>query len=185
MSDAVDLYVVYAVLKKLTTPFEQWPAYKDGIIDKEGNQLKLRENLTAGEKKNFSYLDLMVLNMKRMLEKLPGGASKIGSYAAALLLMKQYPAIKKESEQLLLDLPVILEDCVLEARQRLEEDAVPVNSAGGGAIAGIGVGPQGEPGLTPKQRKHYKDANAEDVQKTVLPAVAKIRRLMAAGSLKT
>ena len=32
------------------------------------------------------------------------------------------------------------------------EDA-PVNSAGGGAIAGIGVGPDGEPGVHPKKKK--------------------------------
>jgi hypothetical protein len=31
---------------------------------------------------------------------------------------------------------------------KLEEDA-PANAAGGGAIAGIGVGPQGEPGVQP------------------------------------
>jgi hypothetical protein len=34
------------------------------------------------------------------------------------------------------------------SKPKLEEDA-PANSAGGGAIAGIGVGPQGEPGVQP------------------------------------
>ena len=28
----------------------------------------------------------------------------------------------------------------------MKEDGVPVNTAGGGSVAGIGVGPQGEPG---------------------------------------
>ena len=32
------------------------------------------------------------------------------------------------------------------------EDA-PVNAVGGGNIAGIGVGPQGEPGVTKKKKK--------------------------------
>ena len=31
---------------------------------------------------------------------------------------------------------------------RLLEDGAPTNSAGGGAVAGIGVGPQGEPPVT-------------------------------------
>ena len=31
--------------------------------------------------------------------------------------------------------------------------AVPTNSAGGGAIDGIGVGPRGEPGVYPKKKK--------------------------------
>lgn len=30
--------------------------------------------------------------------------------------------------------------------------AVPTNSAGGGAIDGIGVGPKGEPGVNPKKK---------------------------------
>ena len=33
------------------------------------------------------------------------------------------------------------------------EDAVPANAAGPGAIAGIGVGPQGEPGVDMKKKK--------------------------------
>ena len=35
----------------------------------------------------------------------------------------------------------------------LEEDA-PVNAAGSGAVAGIGVGPQGEPGVNVKKKKN-------------------------------
>ena len=35
----------------------------------------------------------------------------------------------------------------------IQEDA-PVNSAGSGAIAGIGVGPQGEPGVNLKKKKN-------------------------------
>lgn len=35
----------------------------------------------------------------------------------------------------------------------VEEDGVPVNNAGGGKIAGIGIGPQGEPGVYLKKKK--------------------------------
>lgn len=31
--------------------------------------------------------------------------------------------------------------------------AAPANSAGGGAIAGIGIGKQGEPGVLPRKKK--------------------------------
>jgi hypothetical protein len=35
---------------------------------------------------------------------------------------------------------------------KIEEDgAVPTNNAGGGAVAGLGVGPQGEPGIKRKK----------------------------------
>lgn len=33
-----------------------------------------------------------------------------------------------------------------------EQVAAPVNTAGGGSVAGIGVGPQGEPGVYPKKK---------------------------------
>jgi hypothetical protein len=47
---------------------------------------------------------------------------------------------------------------------KLSEEA-PTNSAGGGAIDGIGVGPKGEPGVKPKAMKRYKDKNAEEAPK--------------------
>jgi hypothetical protein len=34
----------------------------------------------------------------------------------------------------------------------MQEDA-PVNAVGGGAIAGLGVGPEGEPGIKKKKKK--------------------------------
>lgn len=46
---------------------------------------------------------------------------------------------------------------------KIKEDA-PANAAGGGNIAGIGVGAQGEPGLKPKARLKYKRKNQQDVQ---------------------
>lgn len=41
----------------------------------------------------------------------------------------------------------------------MNEEA-PANAVGGGNIAGMGVGAQGEPGVTPKAMKRYKDKNA-------------------------
>lgn len=38
----------------------------------------------------------------------------------------------------------------------LDEEGAPANSVGGGGIAGVGVGPQGEPGVSPRvQKKRY------------------------------
>ena len=46
----------------------------------------------------------------------------------------------------------------------MKEEA-PVNSVGAGKIAGMGVGPQGEPGVGPKAMKRYKDKNAAEAPK--------------------
>ena len=57
----MDLYKVYEFLKRLATPFEKWPAYKEGIIDKEGNILiKKNDRNTLDQKKAFQIFDLMV-----------------------------------------------------------------------------------------------------------------------------
>lgn len=46
----------------------------------------------------------------------------------------------------------------------MSEEA-PTMSVGTGKIAGMGVGPQGEPGVTPKAMKRYKDKNAAEAPK--------------------
>jgi hypothetical protein len=45
------------------------------------------------------------------------------------------------------------------------KEEAPTNSASGGNIAGIGVGPKGEPGVKPKAMKRYKDKNAAEAPK--------------------
>ena len=87
----VDLYLLYEFLKRLTTPFTSWDAYKLGIIDEKGEVLKKRRTLgTNEERKAWGYFDILAANLKKLLEKLPGGSSKIGTFAAALLLLKEH-----------------------------------------------------------------------------------------------
>jgi hypothetical protein len=48
----------------------------------------------------------------------------------------------------------------------LEDEGVPVNNVGGGNIAGVGIGPQGEPGVSPRKKKK-KDAVLRGIISTV------------------
>lgn len=52
----------------------------------------------------------------------------------------------------------------------MNEEA-PANSVGGGKIAGMGVGPQGEPGVRPKAMKRYKDKNAAEAPSPIVGSV--------------
>src|SRR5688500_14233419 len=80
-----DLYLPYQMLRRLTTPFEKWEAHKLGIIDADGHVLKKRRDLTtSAEYAAFGLSDGMVLTLKKLLEKLPGGKTRPASYAAAL-----------------------------------------------------------------------------------------------------
>ncbi|HIE78848.1 MAG TPA: hypothetical protein EYP92_08620 [Candidatus Thioglobus sp.] len=90
MSQTIDIIYTYRFLKILTTPWEEMDAFKEGIIDEKGKQLKkLRELKTMNEKDAYTYFHRMVFNLKRLLNKLPGGDSKIASYGAALFLIKE------------------------------------------------------------------------------------------------
>ncbi len=160
----VDLYTTYAFIKRLVTPFRQWKAYKLGIINDKGEQLKHRSDLQTMEERNaFGYLDILALNLKKILAKVPGGSTLLGTYAAALMLLKEYPKVQEEDESLFDELPSLVEEALVEAESILMEDgAAPTNSAGGGQIAAIGVGPDGEPPVT--QKSKYKKRNEEDTR---------------------
>lgn len=101
MSRIIDTYTVYKIIKKLTTDWEDTEAFKLGIIDDDGKVLRKYKTLdTNKEKEAYTVLDRFVFNMKRLLQKLPGGRSKFGSYAAAALLLLKEDIEDDEKELL-------------------------------------------------------------------------------------
>ena len=95
MGRAVDLFVTYRFLKLLTMPFEKQDAFKLGIIDKNGHRIKKEKStkpaveLSTTELKNsYTILHKLVFNIKKIFAKVPGLRSKVGTYAAALFLLK-------------------------------------------------------------------------------------------------
>src|SRR6056300_534893 len=95
-SRAIDLVITYRIIKLLVTPFERQEAYKQGIIDKDGNVLKKYRTLkTTKEKQSYTILHRFVFNLKRILKRV-GLGGRLGSFAVALaLLLKE----NKENEQ--------------------------------------------------------------------------------------
>ena len=88
MGRAIDLLITYRVIKMLVTPFEKQPAYALGIIDKNGKVLRKAKTLKTGkEKEAYTLLHRFVFNLKRLINVVPGGKSKLGTYAAALGLL--------------------------------------------------------------------------------------------------
>ena len=95
MGRAVDLFVTYRFIKLLTTPFKKTDAFKLGIIDKDGHRIKLPKStkpaveLTTSELKNsYTILHKLIFNIKKLFAKVPGLRTKVGTYAAALFLLK-------------------------------------------------------------------------------------------------
>ncbi len=94
MGRAIDLFVTYRFIRLLTTPFEKTDAFKLGVIDKDGNRLidpktkRATELNTIDEKNSYTVLHKLVFNIKKLFAKVPGLRTKLGTYAAALFLLK-------------------------------------------------------------------------------------------------
>ncbi len=99
MGRAIDLFVTYRFIKLLVTPFEKQEAFKLGLINKDGHrigpvdkwgQMWVKKNpLNTTEKRNaYTTLHKLVFNIKKIFAKVPGLRSRLGTYAAALFLLK-------------------------------------------------------------------------------------------------
>ena len=148
MGRAIDLFVTYRFIKLLVTPFEKTEAFKLGIIDKNGNrvmpprdpktniQVKKPEPLrTSEEKSAYTILHKLVFNIKKIFGKVPGLRTKLGTYAAALFLLKD--TFKEHVED-----PDVFEK---EFMKYLKEEGYEIDDSISEEVIGFGeVLPKGE-----------------------------------------
>ena len=91
----IDLLITYRIVKLMATDFKNQEAFKFGIIDAKGKQLrKNRELNTEAEKDSYTVLHRFVFNLKRLLAKF-GLTSSISNFAVALAF------ILKENQELI------------------------------------------------------------------------------------
>ena len=146
MGRAIDLFVTYRFIKLLVTPFKDTDAYKLGIIDENGNrvipppvkgvrQTKPEPLRTTAEKNAYTILHKLVFNIKKIFGKVPGLRTKLGTYAAALFLLKD---TFKES----VDDPDVFEK---EFMKYLKEQGYEIDDSISEEVIGFGeVLPKGE-----------------------------------------
>ena len=147
MGRAIDLFVTYRFIKLLVTPFEKTEAFKLGIIDKDGNRVLpttppggvrkvVPEPLVSTEEKNaYTILHKLVFNIKKIFGKVPGLRTKVGTYAAALFLLKD--TFKEEVED-----PDMFEK---EFMKYLKEQGYEIDDSISEEVIGFGeVLPKGE-----------------------------------------
>jgi hypothetical protein len=132
------------------TPFKDTDAFKLGIIDKDGNrimpppkggvrQTKPETLSTSEEKAAYTVLHKLVFNIKKLFGKVPGLRTKLGTYAAALFLLKD---TFKES----VDDPDVFER---EFMKYLKEEGYEIDTTITENVMGFGeVLPKGEYVLT-------------------------------------
>lgn len=90
MSRTVDNLIALRILSMLVTPFNKSEAFKLGIINASGKVLKqTKELVTDKEKDSYDYLHRLVFNLKRLLNKLPGGDTYTKNLVAAYFLIRE------------------------------------------------------------------------------------------------
>ena len=95
--NVVDTVIVFRILKMMTRKWEEMDAFKFGLIDANGKRIKSVKPKTSEEKNSFTLLHRLVFNLKRILELLPFGRTRLASYAASLALLKEHFNIDGES----------------------------------------------------------------------------------------
>jgi hypothetical protein len=90
MGQFVDNLLAYRVLRLLTTPFEDTDAFKLGIIDAKGKELKPMSALnTVVEREAYTLLHRLVFRLKKIIEKIPIENKRLLSLAAAYSLIRE------------------------------------------------------------------------------------------------
>ena len=123
MSRAVDLFVTYRFLKLLVTPWNKQEAFKLGIIDKNGKALKKARDLgLESERAAFTLLHRLVFNCKRIMSKIPFVRSQLGTYAAALFLLKEHYKIENLPEAEVTK--YLLENKLIDLNDKISEEVI-------------------------------------------------------------
>ena len=100
---AADFAYAVRFVKLLTTPWENTDAFKLGLVDKEGKRDK-SVKLDNDEKKSaYTLFIRFVYNIKRLVQKAPGGGTVVGSLAAGLLLLKENYGISENNMKKILE----------------------------------------------------------------------------------
>ena len=115
LTKAADTVYTLRFLRLLTTPWEETNAFKLGLIDNKGN--KLKKPFTEKEKSSYNMFHRLVFNIKKLVNKAPGGSSKIASYATALFLIKEHFNLSDKS------LEKILKECDIDPSDFLSESS--------------------------------------------------------------
>jgi len=98
IKQAGDLVYTFRFLSLLVTPFDKTKAYEAGIIDENGKKRKdfdINQNRSA-YKDSYTPFHRLVFNVKRLMGKVPGGGSRLASYAAALYLIKEKYSVSEK-----------------------------------------------------------------------------------------
>ena len=143
-SRMIDNLIAIRLLYMLVTPFNQTKAFELGIVDENGKLLRKASTLQTSEEKDaYNYLTRFIFNVKRLINKLPGGESKLTNIVAAYFLVKESYINKSTTlnEEQLIALTTRLEKVTLVEEELFVEKCIKTIKEDGEGIANVtGVG---------------------------------------------
>lgn len=189
----IDSLTATRIVHLLITPYSQWDAFKDGVIDASGNVLRSPK---YSESKNFNLLHKLVIKLRAMFSITPGSSKFIQAWNAGDKFFGQNMAAAnftswKVSNKALLPSAAAAYHVVKEAVETSKcgtylnvicestqfdslLDHVSVKdilmfeeagtSAGGGAFASL---PPNDPVVTPTAASKYKKRNKKNGPKPI------------------
>ena len=177
MGKFVDSVITYRILRLLTTPFEKTDAYKLGIIDEKGNELKKMGDLnTVAERDAYTLLHRLVFRLKKIINKVPIANKNLASLAAAYALIKEgldnnhepvdleFQYINKVRAELNSELAIVEEflngNKMFTFKQFSEEGEGAVAANNAAATPGIAGLPPDQPPISKKRQKKWVDKNS-------------------------
>ena len=115
LKGVADTVYAFRFIRMMVMDWKNWDAYKEGIIDENGKRNRNVKLDTDNKKSAYTPFIRLVANIKRLVSKLPGGGSKLGSFASALYLVKEKTNISEKG------LKDICEKCDIEILDFLNE----------------------------------------------------------------
>ena len=112
---AADLGYTFRFIRLIVMDWKDWDAYKEGIIDENGKRNRNVKLDTDAKKSSYTPFIRLAANIKRLISKIPGGGSKLGSFASALYLIKERFGLTEKG------LKSICEKCDIEVLDFLNE----------------------------------------------------------------
>ena len=113
---AADLGYTFRFIRLMVMDWKDWDAYKLGIIDENGKRDKTVKLDNDEKKSAYTPFIRLAANIKRLVAKIPGGGSKLGSFASALYLVKEKANLSEKG------LKSICEKCDIEVLDFLNEN---------------------------------------------------------------
>ena len=116
LKNAADTVYAFRFIRMMVMDWKSWDAYKQGVIDENGKRNKEVKLDTDDKKSSYTPFIRLVANIKRLVAKIPGGGSKLGSFASALYLVKEKANLSEKG------LKTICEKCDIEVLDFLNEN---------------------------------------------------------------